>query len=98
MTTDKRKTKRRKPESTVKRLRKKMGKSDEKMLEAAAIVAAGRRYDYGQLNKERRRLGEIIEHASGDYKKVEERMRNIEEDEHRKLVEEISRPRQSWFW
>ena len=98
MITPKRKTRKRKAESTAKRLRKKIGKSDEKMLEAAAIVAASKRYDYGQLNKERRKLGEIIEHASADYKSVEGKMRNIEEDEHRKLVEEISRPRQSWFW
>jgi hypothetical protein len=62
------------------------------------IVAASKRYDYGQLNKERKKLGLIIEHASEDYKKVEERMARIEEEEHRKLVDAISRPRQSWFW
>lgn len=97
MPTSKGKTRRR-AESTVKRLKKKIGKTDEKMLDAAVIVAASKRYDYSQLNKERKKLGLIIEQASEDYKKIEKRMTNIEEEEHRKLMDEINRPRQSWFW
>ena len=98
MSTPKRKTRKRKAESTVKKLRKKIGRTEEKMLDAAVIVAASKRYDYGELNKQRKKLGLIIEHASEDFKKVEEQLKRIEEEEHRKLIEEISRPRQSWFW
>ena len=97
MITPKRKTRKRAKESTVKRLKKKMGKTENKMLEAAVIVAASKRYDYNQLNKERKKLGQIIEHASEDYKKIEGQMANIEKEEHNKLMEEISRPR-GWFW
>ena len=68
------------------------------MLDAAAIVAASKRYDYSQLDKERKKLGLVIGRASEDYKKIEGQMARIEEEEHRKLVEEISRPQQSWFW
>ncbi len=75
-----------------------MGKSDEKMLDAAAIVAASKRYDFSQLDRERKKLGLVIARASEDYKKIEEHMARIEEEEHKKLLEEISRPRQSWFW
>ena len=79
-------------------MKKKMTKSEDKLLEAAAIVAASRRYDYEQLNRERKKLGLIIEHASEDYRKAEERMKKIEEEEHKKMVEEMTRPRQGWFW
>lgn len=75
-----------------------MRKPEEKMLDAAVIVAASKRYDYGELNKERKKLGLIIEHASEDFKKVERQLKRIEEEEDRKLIEEISRPRQGWFW
>ena len=75
-----------------------MGKTEGKMLDAAAIVAASKRFDYSQLDKERKKLGLVIGRASEDYKKIEGQMARIEEEEHRKLVEEISRPQQSWFW
>jgi uncharacterized protein (DUF2344 family) len=93
----KRKT-RKKSQSVLTRLKKQKSSIEKKALEAAALVAATRRIDYGRLARERAKISEFLEKATTDYKHIEERMKAIEKDELSKVITQVSQPRRGLFW
>ena len=92
----KRKTQKKK-NSVFSKLKTRGSSTEKRALEAAAIVAATRRLDYSRLSRERVKIGDVIQKATSDYKRVEAQIKDIEKEELVKVTTQLQRPR-GLFW
>jgi len=84
--------------TNVDKLRRKLPASNLKVLDSAAIIAASRRSDYRDLEHHKKNLKDFIQKATEDYKVIDKHMKTIEDNEFNKLIQQVDRPKWSWWY